>query len=42
VLADGLAGGHHAPLVDAMAVRGAAGTALDHLRLAGGEAIQLG
>jgi predicted butyrate kinase (DUF1464 family) len=41
VLADGLAGGRHAPLVEAMALRGARGTALDHLRLAGADRIVL-
>jgi predicted butyrate kinase (DUF1464 family) len=33
LLADGLAGGQFAPLVEAMQIRGAAGTALDHLYL---------
>jgi predicted butyrate kinase (DUF1464 family) len=32
VLADGLAGGRHAPLVERLALRGAAGTVLDWLR----------
>jgi predicted butyrate kinase (DUF1464 family) len=40
VLADGLAGGRYAPLVDAMRLREAAGTVLDHLRLRGAEAIR--
>jgi predicted butyrate kinase (DUF1464 family) len=42
VLADGLAGGSYAPLVEALRVREAAGTALDHLRVSGAEAISLG
>ena len=42
LLADGLAGGAHATLVDALALRGAAGTALDHLHVAGAEGIVLG
>jgi predicted butyrate kinase (DUF1464 family) len=35
IMADGLAGGRHAPLVDAMGLRGASGTALDYLYVAG-------
>jgi predicted butyrate kinase (DUF1464 family) len=42
LLADGLAGGSHAPLVTAMGLRAAAGTVLDHLRVAGADAIRLG
>jgi predicted butyrate kinase (DUF1464 family) len=41
VLADGLAGGRYAPLVDRLGVRDASGSALDHLRLYGAETIQL-
>ena len=33
LIADGLAGGAHAPLVEAMALRHARGTVLDHLRV---------
>ena len=40
VLADGLAGGRYAPLVDALRLREASGTALDHLRLRGAAAIR--
>ncbi len=42
LLADGLAGGRHAPLVERLGLREAAGGALDHLRLAGAERIVLG
>jgi predicted butyrate kinase (DUF1464 family) len=42
LLADGLAGGSYAPLVEVMRLRGASGTALDHLRLAGADTIELG
>jgi predicted butyrate kinase (DUF1464 family) len=42
LLADALAGGPNAPLVDALRLREASGTALDHARVAGGEAISLG
>ena len=42
VLADGLAGGSYGPLAEALRVREAAGTALDHLRVSGAEAISLG
>lgn len=42
LLADALAGGRHAALAEVMALRGSRGTALDHLRVAGAEAIALG
>jgi predicted butyrate kinase (DUF1464 family) len=42
VLADGLTGGRHAAVVAALGLRDAAGTVLDHLRVAGAEAIRLG
>jgi predicted butyrate kinase (DUF1464 family) len=41
VLADGLAGGPYAPLVERLAIADAAGTALDHLRVQGAERIRL-
>jgi len=41
VLADGLAGGRYAPLVEALRLREASGTALDHLRMYGAESIRL-
>jgi predicted butyrate kinase (DUF1464 family) len=41
-LADGLAGGRHGPVVAALGLREAAGTALDHLRVAGADTIRLG
>ena len=41
VLADGLAGGRHAALVDRLGVRDASGCALDHLRLHGADRIRL-
>jgi predicted butyrate kinase (DUF1464 family) len=41
VLADGLAGGRYAALVERLAVREASGSALDHLRIAGAERIRL-
>jgi predicted butyrate kinase (DUF1464 family) len=41
VLADGLAGGRYAPLVDCLGVGDASGTALDHLRVHGAERITL-
>jgi predicted butyrate kinase (DUF1464 family) len=41
VLADGLAGGRYAALVDRLGVRDASGTALDHLRLHGADGIRL-
>jgi predicted butyrate kinase (DUF1464 family) len=42
VLADGLAGGTHAPLVDRLRLREARGGVLDHLRMYGAERIELG
>jgi predicted butyrate kinase (DUF1464 family) len=42
LLADGLAGGSYAPLVERMRIREAAGGALDHLRMHGAERIALG
>jgi predicted butyrate kinase (DUF1464 family) len=41
VLADGLAGGRYAPLVERLRLREAGGTALDHLRMRGAESISL-
>ena len=41
VLADGLAGGRHAPLVERMRLHEASGTALDHLRVHGADGILL-
>jgi predicted butyrate kinase (DUF1464 family) len=41
ILADGLAGGRYAPLVDQLALRDASGTVLDHLRLHGADRIRL-
>jgi predicted butyrate kinase (DUF1464 family) len=41
VLADGLAGGRYAALVDRLAIREASGSALDHLRIIGAEQIRL-
>ena len=41
VLADGLAGGRYAALVDRLGVRDASGSALDHLRLHGADRIRL-
>jgi predicted butyrate kinase (DUF1464 family) len=41
VLADGLAGGRYAPLVERLRLREASGTALDHLRMHGAESIHL-
>jgi len=41
VLADGLAGGRYAPLVERMGIREASGSVLDHLRLHGADAIRL-
>jgi hypothetical protein len=41
VLADGLAGGRYAPLVEGLRLREASGTALDHLRMRGAESIRL-
>jgi predicted butyrate kinase (DUF1464 family) len=42
LLADGLAGGGYEPVVAALGLRESAGTVLDHLRVAGAEAIRLG
>jgi predicted butyrate kinase (DUF1464 family) len=42
LLADGLAGGSHAPLVDRMRLREASGGVLDRLRMYGAERIELG
>lgn len=42
LLADGLAGGRYAPLVECMRLREATGSALDHLRMLGEESIRLG
>jgi predicted butyrate kinase (DUF1464 family) len=42
LLADGLAGGSHAPLVACMRLREARGGVLDHLRMYGAEQIELG
>jgi predicted butyrate kinase (DUF1464 family) len=41
VLADGLAGGRYAPLVERLRLREASGTVLDHLRIHGAESIRL-
>jgi predicted butyrate kinase (DUF1464 family) len=41
-LADGLAGGSYAPLVDRLRLRDACGGVLDHLRMYGAERIELG
>ena len=41
VLADGLAGGRYAALVERLGVRDASGTALDHLRVHGADRIRL-
>jgi predicted butyrate kinase (DUF1464 family) len=41
VLADGLAGGQYAPMVERLRLREASGTALDHLRMLGAESITL-
>jgi predicted butyrate kinase (DUF1464 family) len=41
MLADGLAGGRYAPLVERLRLREAGGTALDHLRVRGAESIRL-
>jgi predicted butyrate kinase (DUF1464 family) len=41
LLADGLAGGRYAPLVERLRLREASGTALDHLRVRGAESIRL-
>jgi predicted butyrate kinase (DUF1464 family) len=42
LLADALAGGPHAALVDVMRLRESSGSVLDHLRVAGTETISLG
>ncbi len=42
LLADALTGGPHAALADVLRLREASGSALDHLRVAGAEAISLG
>lgn len=42
LLADGLAGGDNAGLVDALGLKKAGGSALDHLRVAGTDTISLG
>ena len=42
LLADGLAGGSHADLTETLRLREAAGSVLDHLRVAGAETISLG
>jgi predicted butyrate kinase (DUF1464 family) len=41
VLADGLAGGRYAPLVERLRLREASGTPLDHLRMSGADGIRL-
>jgi predicted butyrate kinase (DUF1464 family) len=41
VLADGLAGGRYAPLVERLGVQDASGSALDHLRIHGADRIRL-
>jgi predicted butyrate kinase (DUF1464 family) len=41
VLADGLAGGRYAALVECLGVRDASGSALDHLRVHGAERVRL-
>jgi predicted butyrate kinase (DUF1464 family) len=41
VLADGLAGGRYAPLVERLGVRDASGSALEHLRIHGADRIRL-
>jgi predicted butyrate kinase (DUF1464 family) len=41
VLADGLAGGGYAPMVERLRLREASGTALDHLRMHGADRIRL-
>jgi predicted butyrate kinase (DUF1464 family) len=41
VLADGLAGGRYAPLVERLGVRDASGSVLDHLRIHGADRIRL-
>jgi predicted butyrate kinase (DUF1464 family) len=41
LLADGLAGGRYAPLIEQLRLREASGTALDHLRMHGAESVRL-
>ena len=41
MLADGLAGGRYAALVDRLGIREASGSALDHLRIHGADRIRL-
>ena len=41
LLADGLAGGRYAPLVELLRLREASGTTLDHLRILGADSIRL-
>jgi predicted butyrate kinase (DUF1464 family) len=41
VLADGLAGGHYAPLVERLGVARSSGSALDHLRMHGADRVRL-
>jgi predicted butyrate kinase (DUF1464 family) len=41
LLADGLAGGRYAPLVERLRLREASGSALEHLRMHGAESIRL-
>jgi len=41
MLADGLAGGQYAPMVERLRLRDASGTALDHLRMHGADRIRL-
>ena len=41
VIADGLAGGRYAALVERLGVRDAGGSALDHLRMHGAERVRL-
>lgn len=42
MIADGLAGGPHTPIVAALRLRESSGSVLDHLRLAGADQIRLG
>jgi predicted butyrate kinase (DUF1464 family) len=42
LLADGLAGGRHAPVAEVMRLRESSGTVLDYLRVASAENIALG
>jgi predicted butyrate kinase (DUF1464 family) len=41
LIADGLAGGQYAPLVEVLELRGASGSALDYLRLRGAGRIRI-